>query len=145
MIGYDFEKSVSYWVGLTSHLFETALNGELAGTGITLRQVQVLACLALSGELAQNELAMQLRIEPSTLVRVLDRMERDGWIVRRPSPQDRRKNIIHPTEKVTAKWATIVECGERMERRATTGLSETQLAALKETLAAIRENLGIER
>ena len=62
----------------------------------------MLACLALSGELAQNELAMQLRIEPSTLVRVLDRMERDGWIVRRPSPQDRRKNIIHPTEKVTA-------------------------------------------
>ncbi len=44
----------------------------------------------------------------------------------------------------TAKWAPIVECGEHMERRATTGLSETQLAALKETLAAIRENLKIE-
>ena len=85
---------------------------------------------------------MQLRIEPSTLVRVLDRIERDGWIVRRPSPQHHRKNIIHD-EKVT-QWAIIVECGEHMERRATTGLSETQLAALKETLAAIRENLKIE-
>ncbi|MCK4621628.1 MAG: MarR family transcriptional regulator [Desulfuromonadales bacterium] len=144
MIKYDFEKSVSFWVGLTSHLFETALNNELAGTGITLRQVQVLACLAPYGELAQNELAMQLRIEPSTLVRILDRMERDGWIERCESPQDRRKKIVRPTEKVTTQWEKIVECGERMERRATAGLDPAQLDTLKETLAAIRRNLGAE-
>lgn len=144
MIEYDFEKSVSYWVGLTSHLFETALNNELAGTGITLRQVQVLACLALYGEPAQNELAMYLRIEPSTLVRILDRMERDGWIERCESPRDRRKKIVRPTDKVTEKWAKIVECGERMEKRATSGLSKEQLKNLQETLDAIRLNLGAE-
>ena len=54
MLNYDFDKNVSYWVGLTAHLFEQALNNELAGTGVTLRQVQVLACLALYEELAQN-------------------------------------------------------------------------------------------
>lgn len=141
MIDYDFENSVSFWVGLTSHIFETALNNELVGTGITLRQVQVLACLALYGDLAQNELAAQLRIEPPTLVRILDRMERDGWIERCESPQDRRKKIIRPTERVTTRWNKIVECGERMEKRATTGLSQTQLKNLKDTLSAIRRNL----
>ncbi len=141
MIDYDFENSVSFWVGLTSHIFETALNNELVGTGITLRQVQVLACLALYGDLAQNELAAQLRIEPPTLVRILDRMERDGWIERCESPLDRRKKIIRPTERVTTRWNKIVECGERMEKRATTGLSQTQLNNLKDTLSAIRRNL----
>ncbi|MCC6543466.1 MAG: MarR family transcriptional regulator [Nitrospirae bacterium] len=144
MIEYDFEKSVSYWVGLTSQLFEVALNNELAGTGITLRQVQVLASLILFGELSQNELAMKLRIEPSTLVRILDRMERDGWIERFESPQDRRKKIIRPMKKVTGKWAKIVECGERMEKRATASLSQTQLKNLKSILAEIRRNLGSE-
>lgn len=81
MTGNDFGKSDGLWVGLTSHLFQTALDNELAGTGIALRQVQAPACLALSGELSQNELAMQLRIEPSTLARILDRMERYGWTV----------------------------------------------------------------
>jgi MarR family transcriptional regulator for hemolysin len=144
MIEYDFEKSVSFWVGLTAHLFETALNNQLAGTGITLRQVQVLSCLALNGAQAQNELATQLRIEPSTIVRILDRMERDGWIQRCESPHDRRKKIVHPTEKADAKWATIVECGERMEKRATASLSQVKLNNLKDTLAEIRRNLGIE-
>ena len=142
MIEYNFEKSVSYWVGLTSHLFETALNSELSGTGITLRQVQVLACLALYGKLAQNELASQLRIEPPTLVRILDRMERDGWIERVESPKDRRKKIIHTTDKAISKWATIIECGERMEKQATEGLSQSQLQTMKKTLTLIRHNLG---
>lgn len=141
MIEYDFEKSVSYWVGLTSNLFEVALNNELSGTGITMRQVQVLASLILFGDLAQNELAVKLRIEPSTLVRILDRMERDGWIDRYESSHDRRKKIIRPTDKVISKWSIIVKCGEHMERRATAGLSQSQLKTLKNTLAVIRNNL----
>lgn len=144
MLENNFDNSVSFWVGLTSHLFEQALNKELSGTGITLRQVQVLSCLALYEEMAQNELANKLRIEPSTLVRILDRMERNGWIERFGLPEDRRKKIIRPTEQVAAKWAEILVHGERMEKLATDGLSQSQLKALKETLAAIRQNLGTE-
>lgn len=142
MIKYDFDKNVSYWVGLTAHMFEQSLNSELAGTGVTLRQAQVLACLVLYGDLAQNELANHLQIEPSTLVRILDRMENTGWIKRYASPEDRRKKIIRPTRQVSTKWAEIVEHGERTEKRAITGLTQSQLKALKDTLAVIRANLG---
>lgn len=142
MIEYNFEKSISFWVGMTSHLFETALNNELADTGITLRQVQVLASLALHGELSQTELAGTLRIEPSTMVRILDRMERDNWIERDDAPNDRRKKIIRPTERVTDRWATIIKRGEAMEQRAIAGLNEKQLLELKNTLTVIRKNLG---
>lgn len=142
MIEYNFEKSVSFWVGMTSHLFETALNNELADTGITLRQVQVLASLALHGELSQTELAGTLRIEPSTMVRILDRMERNNWIERDDASNDRRKKIIRPTERVTARWATIIKRGEAMEQRAIAGLNEKQLLELKNTLTVIRKNLG---
>ncbi len=144
MIDYNFEKSVSFWVGFTSHLFETALNNELAGTGITLRQVQVLASLALHGNLSQTDLANILRIEPSTLVRILDRMERDEWIERCNDPDDRRKKLVRPTNKVTEKWDTIIERGEAMEQRAVSGLGKKQLQVLKDTLAIIRKNLGSE-
>jgi len=106
MIGYDFEKSVSYWVGLTSHLFKTILNNELAGSGVTIRQVRVL-----------------------------------GWIERCGAPQDLRKKIVRLTETITATWAHIVERGERMETRATAGLSPGELENLKKTLATMRRNL----
>lgn len=142
MIKYDFERSISYWVGLTSTLFEISLNNELADSGITLRQVQVLACLALKGEVTQSELAAMLRIEPPTLVRILDRMERDYWVERCPSPDDRRKKIIRTTEKVNSHWKHIVQCGERVQDKAMKGLSKTQIDNLNETLAIMRENLS---
>jgi len=144
MIDYDFEKSPSFWVGMTAHMFETALNAELAGTGITLRQVQVLASLALHGPLVQAQLAEMMRIEPSTLVRLIDRMERDDWVVRQPDPDDRRKKLIHPTKKVETIWADIIERGGRMEARALRGVSAKDLKQLNATLAKIRENIAGE-
>jgi DNA-binding MarR family transcriptional regulator len=75
-------------------------------------------------------------------VRILDRMERAGWIERCGAPQDLRKKIVRPTEKVAATWAHIVERGERMETRATAGLSLEELENLKKTLATMRRNLG---
>lgn len=144
MIGYDFEKSIGFWVGTTSHAIEQAMSAELAGTGVTLRQVQVLACLALCGELIQTELAERMRIEPSTLVRLLDRMERDGWIERHDDPHDRRKKLIRSTRKAEPHWDEIITRGERTEKRAVKGLTKTQLNELKQTLAKIRSNLGVE-
>jgi MarR family transcriptional regulator for hemolysin len=144
MIDYDFEKSISFWVGTTSHAIEQAMSAELAGTGVTFRQVQVLACLALCGDLAQTELAEHMRIEPSTLVRLLDRMQRDGWIERHDDPKDRRKKLVRPTKKVEPHWDQIVTRGERMEKQALKGLTKAQLNELKQTLAKIRSNLGVE-
>jgi len=144
MIEYDFDKSVSYWVGITTHIFEQAMNNELAGTGVTFRQVQVLACLALSDGQCQAELAKLLHVAPPTLVRILDRMERDGWIERHPSPEDRRKKVISAADEVRGKWSEIIACGERMEKRATAGLSRSELKMLQQTLAKIRRNLGDE-
>ena len=146
MIKYDFENSASYWIGLTSHVIEQAMSAELAPSGITLRQVQVLACLALAGEDAQMyqaELAAQMSIEASTLVRVLDRMERDGWIERHNSPADRRKKLIAATEKVKPYWKQIIQTGEGMQKRATKGISPKDLSQMRDTLAKIRKNLGV--
>ena len=95
----------------------------------------------MHGTCAQNELAKELQIEPSTLVRILDRMERDGWIKRIESPDDRRKKMIHATNQVRSMWAEIVQHGEQMEERATKGLTPSQLNTLKDTLAVMRKNL----
>ena len=73
---------------------------------------------------------------------ILDRMERDNWIERGDAPNDRRKKIIRPTERVTDRWATIIKRGEAMEQRAIAGLNEKQLLELKNTLTVIRKNLG---
>ena len=121
-----------------------ALNEELAVHNITLRQWEVLCWLSYQGEQSQSMLAENMRIEAPTLVGVLDRMERDGWIERVPDPGDRRRKLIRPTEQVEPVWAKMVACAQRVRERATAGLSPEQRESLRDMLQLVRENLGAE-
>lgn len=141
---YDFEQSVGYWLCTAWQVYQRALNEEFAPQGITFRQCQVLSWLVLEGELAQSELAERMRIEPPTLVGILDRMERDGWIRRDVCPDDRRKKLIHVTDAAEPVWSKIVACAKRVRARATRGLSPEQLETLHKLLIQIQTNLGAE-
>jgi len=138
---YDFEQSLGYWVVPVAHAIERALNEELVPLGVTVRQWQVIACLILDEGMCQAELARRLRIEAPTLKGILDRMERDGWIERRPSPTDRRRNVVHLRPAVVPVWKRMAACARRVRRRALRGMTPEQWTALKEALGAVRRNL----
>ena len=142
MLEYDFEKSVGFWVCQTSHALQRAFNEELAPQGVTYRQAQVLGCLALEGELSQTDLADRMGIEPPTLVGILDRMERDGWIRRDGDKTDRRRKLIQPTPAAKPVWSKIVGVAKRVRARASRGMSAAELALLKKLLTRIQTNLA---
>lgn len=141
MLEYDFEESIAYWVCMTARALEQALNEELTQHGITYRQWQVLAWLALEGELTQSQLAEKLRIEAPTLVGILDRMERDGWITRQPDAHDRRKKLIRPTPRVQPVWETVARAARQVRARASQHLTPDELHLLKKIMTVIRGNL----
>jgi len=142
-LNYDFAESVGYWLTMTTQAYHRAVSDELLPNGITHRQSMVLGWLALEGELSQTELANKMMVEPPTLVGILDRMERDGWISRHNCPSDRRKNIIRANPAAEPVWGKIVECAMRIRERATHGLSDRQLATLKQLLRRVNQNLKI--
>lgn len=141
MLQYDFENSVGYWVMSTAHEISRVMNQELAVHGITFRQWEVLVWLSIHGEQSQSMLAERMLIEPPTLVGVLDRMERDGWIERAPVEGDRRKKQIRITPKVEPVWSKMVACAHKMRAKAAANIKPDQLLAMRDTLAAVRRNL----
>jgi MarR family transcriptional regulator for hemolysin len=141
VLEYDFENSVGYWVCQTSHALQRAFNDELAPQGVTFRQAQVLGCLALEGHLSQTDLAERMRIEPPTLVGILDRMQRNGWIRRDGDKHDRRKKLIEATPAARPVWKKIVTTAHRVRSRATRGMTPAQLTQLKRLLNIVRTNL----
>ena len=141
----EFEKGIGYWVLSAANLLERAANEELAAHGITYRQAQVLGTLACYGEISQADLAERILVEPSTVVRILDRMERDGWIERVPSPTDRRVKLLRMTANVEPVWETIQQAGKRIRERITQGLGKQQVEGLIQTMEVICGNLGGER
>jgi DNA-binding MarR family transcriptional regulator len=141
LLKYDFEDSIGYWVCRTSHALERALNEELAPHGITFQQWQVLAWLALEGDLTQSALAERMRIEAPTLAGILERMERNGWVTRKVCPDDRRRKVVAPTARVGPVWAKMIACARRVRARAARGLSRADLKRLKLLLLTVQDNL----
>jgi MarR family transcriptional regulator for hemolysin len=141
VLEYDFENSVGFWICQASHALQRAFNEELAPQGVTYRQAQVLGCLALEGRLSQIDLAERMRIEPPTLVGILDRMEQGGWIRRDGDKSDRRRKFVRPTAAAKPIWSKIVAAAKRVRARATRGMTSTQLAQLKKLLAVVQTNL----
>jgi MarR family transcriptional regulator for hemolysin len=138
---YDFENSIGFWLITGSQAYQRAVNDELAPQGITYRQCQVLALLSLGGPSSQADLAQKMEVEPPTLVGILDRMERDGWIRRECCAEDRRRKLVHPTKSAEPVWNKITAAARRVRQRATKGLTSSQVEQLKELLGVVRNNL----
>jgi MarR family transcriptional regulator for hemolysin len=145
MLDYDFENSIGFWVTTAANDYQRAINDELAPEGITYRQCQVLGFLALEGPLPQHKLAEHMRIEPPTLVGILDRMERDGWICRESDAVDKRRKLIRPQAPAKPVWKKVVVAARRVRKRAAAGLSTDDMATLKRLLACVQKNLKIEQ
>jgi MarR family transcriptional regulator for hemolysin len=141
MLQYDFEESVGYWLTMAYHSYLDVFKDYLLPYGITYRQAQILGWLAIRGPLSQSELASQMMIEPPSLVGTLDRMEAMGLLERKNCPTDRRKNLVHPLPAADGIWEQIASCGRAVRVQATQGLSQEELATLRDLLDRVRTNL----
>lgn len=142
MLQFDFENSVGSWIATTFLAIRRSLDAELEHQEITFRQWEVLAWLAMCGDLSQGALAERLGVEAPTLTGILTRMERAGWLERSCREDDKRCKRLHPTEKAEAIWTQASECCRRVRARAVAGFSEDELKTLKSLCERIRNNLG---
>jgi len=89
----------------------------------------------------QVTLAAQLDIEPVTVARLIDRLEADGLLQRRPDPNDRRVWTVWLTGAADAMLERIQQIVLAVRQEAQAGLSAEQQAVLTELLVSVRGNL----
>ena len=104
-------------------------------------QYLALAQLVDSGPLSQSELVGRLYITRATGVRLVDRMERDGWVTRQPDPNDDRVNLVVPTERAAQVWERISQVGRTVVDRAHRGICPEELEMAKRIIKKVRDNL----
>jgi DNA-binding MarR family transcriptional regulator len=63
--------------------------------GVHASQAQTLLYLAERGSVLMSELAVGLCVAPSTATRIVEQMEKAGWVARSGDPEDRRRVLIH--------------------------------------------------
>lgn len=88
-----------------SRLVEHAWLRALERLGVTHAGLIVLHLLE-AGPASQKELARRARVQNQTMSRTLDRLERDGHVLRVADPHDRRRHVVTRTDAGTLVWKT---------------------------------------
>jgi DNA-binding MarR family transcriptional regulator len=127
------------WLQLvrTFNVLERRIVAMLSGHDITLPQFDVLATLRFSEGVTQQELAERLLVTKGNVCGLLDRLERLGWVERRPDPKDARANRLHLTAAGRRKVAKVLPDHDALVLDNFRPLPDPEIKALRQALAEI--------
>lgn len=125
-----FEKSASagYLANLMARLFAHRLSEAIRPLGLAPAQFMTLLELWAEDGLTQADLVARLAVEQATMAGTIARMERDGLLLRRPHPSDRRAQTLHLTAHAQALRGPASAAAAGVNRRALAALSAAERA-----------------
>lgn len=129
--------------GLASRLLSNMLATRFHEAGIDMTAEQWGALLVLlNGEaMTQGQLGERLQLEKSSVSRLIDRLEKRGWITRANDPDDSRQKIVTPAQKaedIVEHCATIARA---ILEDAQAGMTEDEMLVLRSLLSRLVINL----
>ena len=137
----DLENAIGLIIKIASKSIEKTLDGELRKKcGLSSGQWKVIGALALHDGLSQKDLAEMVFVEGPTLVPILDRMEKEGFVQRRVDRQDRRTNLVFLTEKSELLIDSIIDCVLHVRKIITKDIPAEELEITKNVLRKITQN-----
>jgi DNA-binding MarR family transcriptional regulator len=135
-------RTIGFLLKDVTRLYTRRFEERAQDLSLTLAQCKALSYLERNEGVSQKRLAELTELDPMSLVRILDRMEADGWVERRLDPQDRRARTLW----LTAQAGPVLERIEMMARdtraEALRGLAENEREQLTKLLARVHENLS---
>lgn len=93
----DDDEYIGYVISDVARLIRTVFDRRVRNIGLTRAQWLVLTRLYRRPGASQTELAEMLEIDRASAGRMIDRMEKNGWVERRADIEDRRVNRLYLT------------------------------------------------
>ncbi|MEO3977068.1 MarR family winged helix-turn-helix transcriptional regulator [Streptomyces sp. CAU 1734] len=113
----------------------------LKGLGLYPGQEFLMTHLWEAGPVRQSELIRALELDPSTVTKMLQRLEQAGHVRRCPDPADRRAVLVEATEESRALLSAVEDAWSALEQRTLAGLDEGERRELTRLLGVMEANL----
>jgi len=109
---------------------------------LTRAQWRALKRVSYSEGMSQSELAEVLELEPIAIGRVIDRLQKAGFVERRADPADRRAWRLYLTRRAHAVVDDMESISSKLFREAQRGISAADLKTMIGVLARMKDNLN---
>jgi DNA-binding MarR family transcriptional regulator len=116
----------------------SASNSERATLELNLRQRLILQCLGLHGDQPIAAIGQRLGLSPSTMTGLVDRLEEQGYVKRRPHASDRRVTLLTFGRKGNRAFAREIDWYRSLVDEIFGSLGEDAKQVVLEALRALR-------
>lgn len=138
----DYKNSIGLILRTADKSLELALDSEIKERcKLTGGQWKVIIVLAIREGISQKDLADLISVESPTLVPIIDKMEKNGFLIRKSKPKDRRSNSIFLTKKSLELVETIVDTLLDFRSMITKGLSKHEIDSTRMVLLKMTQNI----
>jgi MarR family transcriptional regulator, transcriptional regulator for hemolysin len=141
---FDFENSIVFIINRTAkvliHAFDQELRNKLR---ITFGQWKVIIILANNDDdsLSQKEIADKIGLEGPTIIPIIDKLEKDGFVKRIVDRNDRRNNRIFLTKKTIKLLDSMINYALKIKEISIRNISEQDISITKHTLGKMWYNI----
>ncbi len=134
-------ESIDFILANICHMHRVRAHHLLEGIGLYRGQPQVLHFLWEQEGLTQTELAGKLKITAATMTKMLQRMEKSGFIQRRSDDTDQRVTRVYLTSTGREVKGALEGIWQTLEADTFANFSPEERALLRRFLLQVRENL----
>jgi DNA-binding MarR family transcriptional regulator len=113
-----------------------------AGIGITVEQWTVLACLWQQDKVSQQSLVQTTYRDKTSVTRLIDNLEKQGFVVRVSDMADRRANVVYLTQQGIDLEQKATAVVEEVVERTLRILTEEEVSMGKALLKKVFDNLA---
>jgi DNA-binding MarR family transcriptional regulator len=135
---------VSRALGQVARLHRAAAGELLKSTGLYPGQELLMMHLWAAGAVRQADVINALGVDPSTVTKMLQRLQRTGNVTRTTDPADRRAVLVEATASSSALRPEIEAAWKTLEDRTVAGLDPAERAELHRLLEKVAANLSPE-
>lgn len=128
---------LSYLLARASHTVYREFHAQVQAAGLGSLEWRLLATLSDGDGLTIGELAREILAQQPTLTKLVQRMEKAGWVQRGADPADARRTLVFETQQGRETVAALLRQAKRHEDHLLEGFSERDVTALKKILRTL--------
>ncbi|MDP2033099.1 MAG: MarR family winged helix-turn-helix transcriptional regulator [Polaromonas sp.] len=128
---------LSYLLARASHTVYREFHAQVQAAGLSSLEWRLLATLSDGDGLTIGDLAREILAQQPTLTKLVQRMEKAGWVRRGADPADARRTLVFQTPQGQATVAALLAQAKAHEDTLLEGFSERDVTALKKILRAL--------
>lgn len=142
MAQQSMHEMTGFMLGRMCKLMRSRIHAMFEDIGLHRGQHFVLHVLWKNEGITHSELAARSCVQPATITNAIKRMEKAGLVERRRDTEDERVSRVYLTEAGRDIRSKVEDTFREFEAQALSGLSEEEVATLRDLLGKVQENLA---